>query len=780
MGRTVNRSAAVCTAVAVGCGLVAAAASMAAPATSPPRAIVILPRDPTPIERFAAAELGRCLAAASGWEVRTSRLAPTARGAVVFWVGTVETPSRLAPQPAALIAAKAPALVEDGVYLHSDGSSVALIGKGKRGALNAVYTFLEQRVGCHWPEPGQEYVPQGARPRLDALDTVSNPAFAYRGIAIHGACNAQWFVAILDWLAKNRMNAFQVFPGHYEELRPAVLGEVLKRGTFPNIGGHSREFFFPAAKYFAPHPEWFALVKGKRVADTQICYSNLESVPEYAANVIAYLKTRPEIGMASLWPSDGYGFCECERCRAGFQTDLILNYVNAVTREIVAALPETKTEFLSYIDYTVPPRDVKPLPAVVPTYCEYWSRSQFHPLTEDRSGNRKCREELSAWIAASQQVTLFSYYGDDCIKRFVYNPLLDMIGADLRYYRSIHLAGNFVLLTNPESWWSNAPHLYAYARAAWDPDLPLAQVEADYYDSLYGPAAAALRAHARACRALFDLPTVQGGTGEDVVWGQSFPAADLTKDTETRQQGAEAVARLRDCLAQARATGPRPFVLERIRKLEAAADYVGWIWEFVWETQRTAQEQTPEARQRLLALAERGLQLEVIAEDDHRGYRSARSALLDTTRRLTGTEPAGSHGSPAATREYEAHGIWRWTSADIEPSSQDEPRRVTIEVTDRIQGPGTYEVVWQYLDGADGLSILSTGLYTSEVASPQPADLKPVAVDEHKGFTGGGNSGNVYTLPLPVPEAGRRYFIVGVVYDERDFDTFGHVLLRKQ
>lgn len=84
--------------------------------------------------------------------------------------------------------------------------------------------------------------------------------------------------------------------------------------------------------------------------------------------------------MASLWPSDGYGFCECERCQARPPTDTILSYVNAVTREVTAAVPGTETEFLSYIHYTVPPRDVKPLPEVVPTYCEYWSRSQFHPI----------------------------------------------------------------------------------------------------------------------------------------------------------------------------------------------------------------------------------------------------------------------------------------------------------------------------------------------------------------------------------------------------------------
>ncbi len=773
----------------MGCGarrprlftLLAVALAVQAPwaAWAAPRAgVVVLPGNATVIEQFAAAELQRGLQAAGGWEVQIAAAAPAAAAELTFWVGTVETPSRLAALPAGRVAAKSAGLLEDGVCLQGDGKDVVLVGRGRRGALNAVYTFLEQCVGFHWPEPGQEFVPAAASLALPGLDIVSNPAFVYRGIAIHGTCNAAWFAQILDWLSKNRMNAFQLFPGHYEQVRPVVLQDVLKRGLYPNIGGHSREFFFPHEKYFAAHPDWFALVKGKRVADTQICYNALDSAPEYAANVVAYLKTRPEIGMASLWPSDGYGFCECERCKAGHVTDTILAYCNAVTAEIVKALPEVKTEFLSYIHYTVPPRDIKPLPAVVPTYCEYWSRSQFHPITEDRSGNAQCREQMKGWIAASSEVTLFSYYGDDCIKRFVYNPLMDVIGADLRYYRSIKLAGNFVLLTNPQSWWSHAPHLYAYARASWDPDTPLATLERDYYDSLYGAASPALQAHAAASRALFDLQTAQGVSGEDIVWGQSYTCTDPAKIAQTRAQGLAAVATLRECLQQARATTPRPDVLARLAKLDADADYLAWLFDFAAAAQLVPVEQTPAAKQRLLELAERGMQLEIIADDDRSGYRSARNSLLDTSRRLTGQEPVIAHGSPAQHREYEKDGIWRWTTADVVPSSKDKPRRMLVDVTPRLKGPGTYQVIWQYLDGADGLSILSTGLYTATVAEPKPEELTAVAVDVHDAFTGGGNSMNVYTLKLTDHDPARRYFVMGLFYDQREFDTFGHVLLR--
>lgn len=755
-------------------------------------ATIVLPRDATTVERSAAEELRRCLGLATAVEARLS-LVPAGSG-LTFYVGTVEEPSRLTAYPASRLRARTPALVEDGVYLGSDGRNVVLLGKGPRGALNAVYCFLEDRLGFHWPEPSQEYVPSSPPQQLGSFELVHNPAFAYRGIAIHGRCGAQWFAAIVDWLAKNRMNGFQVFPDHYEQLRSAavvsptagssvpttVLAEILKRGLYPNIGGHSREFYFPAHKYFPTHPEWFALVQGKRSRDTQLCYSDLTSVPEYAANVVSYLRTRPEIGMASLWPSDGYGFCECEKCKAGHVTDTLLNYVNAVTAEVTKLCPGIETEFLSYIHYVVPPKDVRPLPQVVPTYCEYWSRSQFHPITDDRSGNATCRKQMEAWIAASRQVTLFSYYGDDCIKRFIYNPLIDMIRTDVQYYRSIGLAGNFVLLTNPESWWSHAPHLYAYTRFAWNPDLPLAAVQQDYYGSLYGKAAPAMLAHAQASRALFGLKLAQGGSGEDLLWGRSLGCNDPVKIEQTRRQGKEAVAGLRDCLGQAEAAAPGEYVRQRLAKLRADADYLAWLFDFSAAAELAAAHKTPQAKQALVDLAAQGLQLEVVAEDDRQGYRSARNVLLDTTRRLAGREPPASHGTKAQLAEYERDGIWRWATTDIVPSAKDRPRRIEIDVTKRVTGAGDWEVVWQYLEGADGLFILSTGLYSTTVAEPKPEDLKLLAVDEHPGFTGGGNSRNVYTLKLDRYEPGLKYFVVAQVYDEREFDTFGHVLLRKR
>ena len=419
-------------------------------------ATIVLPSAPTRIERFAAHELSKYLAAAA--EVKTSIAtkapqSPVAGG--IFWVGNLTKDDRLSTRGFPLAKMGEAKLSEDGVCVVGDARQVLLVGRGNRGALDAVYTYLENVLGCHWPEPGQDFVPKLTDWTPSQVHLVVNPPFSFRGIAIHGACGKEYFAQIVDWLAKNRMNCFQMFPGHYDAVRAYAIEAVLDRGLLPNIGGHSREYFLSTAKYRPAHPDWFATNQGKKTE--QLCYSNYESVPTYASNVVAYLKSHPEIAMASLWPNDGYGFCECARCKAaaGSGADLLLAYVNRVAERVHAEVPGVKCEFLAYIHYLAAPTHVKPLPYVVPTFCEHYgsigARDHFHPIADDHAANKRLREELEKWISVSRQVTEFSYYGDDCIKRFLYRPIPDVIVADYRYYEQVKLAGHFVLSTNPQS-----------------------------------------------------------------------------------------------------------------------------------------------------------------------------------------------------------------------------------------------------------------------------------------------------------------------------------------
>ena len=180
------------------------------------------------------------------------------------------------------------------------------------------------------------------------------------------------------------------------------------------------------------------------------------------------------------------------------------------------------------------------------------SRNQFHPITDDRASNANCRRQLEQWVKVSNQATVYSYYADDVIKRFMYQPVPDIVREDLQYYQRIGVAGNSVLMMNPQSWWAHGPHMYAYAKSAWDATTKLDDINKDYLVSLYGHAADAMQAHQQATRNLFDTEFAYGQTGEEILSNFRIKNFDAAYETLNLERFHQAVSRMRDSLADAK------------------------------------------------------------------------------------------------------------------------------------------------------------------------------------------------------------------------------------
>jgi hypothetical protein len=580
-------------------------------------ALIVLAPNASRVDKFAAAELQRCLVQALGWNVLISDAKQASPDEPVIFVGSFDSDIRSLPGFPRVAEEKIRGLGDEGVCVDGDGKILALVGKGPRGGLYAVYEFLEKFVGCRWPEPGREFVPQLSSLNLK-IEHIHKPTFDFRGVALHGPCRDQVYLDIIDWLAKNRLNSLQFSCEVYDGVRRNLLDAILDRGLAPKIGAHSRQYFYSSEKYFPLHPEHFALVGGKRTGKTQLCYSNHDSIAEYADNVISYLRARPEIGVVGLWPSDGYGFCECERCKSGHTTDILLDYINKVAERVHAQLPQVKVEFLSYIHYTEPPKAVKPLPYVVPTYCEYHSRNQFHPITEDRASNTKCRRQLEQWVNSSQQATVYSYYADDIMKRFLYQPVSDVVLADLQYYERIGVAGNSVLMMNPQSWWAHGPHMYAYAKASWDVKANLDGIRRDYYRSLYGPAADAMQSHEKATRELFSTEFDHGESGEGMLFAFRIKKFNPSAEASGLSHFNDAVSRMRNDLTAAKSATRDKWVLKRIDILDQDAQLMGYIYGILNEAAGFKADKNDSRKDQMRALIARVGDNAVAAKEDIR------------------------------------------------------------------------------------------------------------------------------------------------------------------
>ena len=126
----------------------------------------------------------------------------------------------------------------------------------------------------------------------------------------------------------------------------------------------------------------------------------------------------------------------------------------------------------------------------------------------------------------------------------------------------------------------------------------------------------------------------------------------------------------------------------------------------------------------------------------------------------TALKPLGITDPSAAFRRRV---VGQWVSDDFEAEERIEK---TWEVTDLLDGPGEYEVRFQYTSGWNGLVMFRAALLTGE----NEDDLRELALDEHQGTAAYKSVGNQYALPVEEHEEGLRYLLRAEIRGVRSSD----------
>ncbi len=227
------------------------------------------------------------------------------------------------------------------------------------GTWYGVADFLEKYLDIRWFMPGEdgEYVPKSAKLEIPDIDFQDAPRMIYRRMTYLSSNNNQPARKkdVVSWLRRNR-NGWSVIWS----------------------ASHTWVEHFRAETYFKEHPNWFALVNGRRVCgneewQTKICTTSGEALDEFANVIIKYSKENPNV-MFSLSPNDGCGFCECDQCRSldrekfpngmPVLTDRIMTYANEVAARVCKVVPSMQFGIYAYSYYSDPPTYVNLHPNV--------------------------------------------------------------------------------------------------------------------------------------------------------------------------------------------------------------------------------------------------------------------------------------------------------------------------------------------------------------------------------------------------------------------------------
>ena len=428
------------------------------------KAVIVVADDATKPEQHAANELADFLQQITGAKFEIK--APPATGQSRLLIG---------PGAAKITAAdfSTDGLGSDGIVIRTIGNDLILAGGQPRGTLYAVYTFLEEHVGCRWWSSKVSTIP--VKPTLETgnLNTRYVPPLEYR--------ESFWFDAFDgDWAVRNKSN------GNSERLDD-------KRGGKHKYEGFVHTFFplIPPDKYFKDHPEWFSEIDGKRIHErAQLCLTNEEMRAELVKNLKERLRNNPAATIASVSQNDWHGNCKCSKCAAieteeGSPAGLMLRFVNAVAEDIEEEFPNVAISTLAYQYTRKPPKITKPRHNVIVRLCSI-ECSFSKPLSDER--NKKFRDDIVGWSKICNRLYIWDYTTN--FRHYIMpHPNLLVLGPNVKFFVDHNVKGIF----EQGAYTSNGAEMaelraWILAKLLWDPTLDGRKVISEFIEGYYGPA----------------------------------------------------------------------------------------------------------------------------------------------------------------------------------------------------------------------------------------------------------------------------------------------------
>lgn len=360
-------------------------------------------------------------------------------------------------------------------------------GAPSRGTLFAVYEFFERYMGVRWLTPDETHVP---RPP-DYLPEIAFryvPPFVRRDVSFHSIVENPEFAAAM------RLN------GPWAGLPESMGGHIRHLFDRKRLA-HTYHEYVPPARYFDEHPEYFALVDGRRDREGQLCLTNPD-LPQIVADAIVHRAMEQNLysGIIDLSQMDWGGWCECAACASviaeeGGPAGLNIRFVNEVADLMAQRLPGVFLQTLAYRETRKPPRHVRPRENVVVGVCAF-EVDNTRPIFDRHSArNRAYVKDLRRWREIARYVYVWDYTQNWYAHQGPH-PIYPTIQPNAAFYAELEINSVFHQAV-PASPHSDFEHLKAYmlARTLWNPSLDGHALYNEFLRLYYREAAPYIRAY---------------------------------------------------------------------------------------------------------------------------------------------------------------------------------------------------------------------------------------------------------------------------------------------
>ena len=327
-----------------------------------------------------------------------------------------------------------PALGDEDLQITVESERILIQGGRPRGILYAVYQLLEELVGIRFLTTDHTHVPDASALKIPCGSYTYSPPFSFRWSYYRENSENPEFAA------KRKVNT-------------VTDAENLGGKTQQQLINHSFHALVPYGTYGESHPEYYALVDGKRDTNThgggpQLCVTNSEVIEVAAEAAIQQLMDRPEATNISVSQADTAAYCRCETCETlneaeGTPMGSQLTFVNAVAERIEEAHPHVKVGTLAYWYTRKPPKTIKPRRNVQIQLCSIECCTLHAIDNPDCEQNQAFCEDTNAWGKICDDIWIWNYNTNFRSYDLPF-PNLRSIQPNVRYFLRNNAKGVFM------------------------------------------------------------------------------------------------------------------------------------------------------------------------------------------------------------------------------------------------------------------------------------------------------------------------------------------------
>lgn len=358
----------------------------------------------------------------------------------------------------------------DGYAIKFTENKLFLYADNNVAAINAIYGFLEDELGCVWLDMQNDYIPSLPTIILDKKDEIKNPSIVWRSVYGYEQMNS------IAWKNKLKLNGVE-----YADGREAHSGW----GTWC----HTFFTFLDPKNYYESNPEYFSLQGGKRVAN-QLCLTN-ENVYDIVRNNLAErIAANPDKKYWDVSIMDvNKGGCECDECSAldkaeGSGMGSLLPFINRLADEF----PDVMISTLAYFHTVEPPKTLKPRENVLIKLCAMpGDQASSYALGATKLADN-FKKQVEGWSKISNKLFIWDYTTNFSYLLMPF-PNFAVQQANTEFYLENNVYGVFHQSSREYGGEMAELRAYIMAKLLWDNDIDVEYNMSKYLQLYYGKAA---------------------------------------------------------------------------------------------------------------------------------------------------------------------------------------------------------------------------------------------------------------------------------------------------